>query len=106
MDIGNYFTRNNSYVMQLDQAELQKELSFSGKLFTQDFIEKTLQLTHFACKFYEYLGRPQKYSEQLERILLMNINLNYSQLKADFIEPLQMIKKYLRNGKQRTVSTN
>jgi hypothetical protein len=62
-------------------------------------ISKALELSQYALKFYVHAPRPE-HQEALERLLLLNLNQNFSQLKSDFTKPLQMIKKYLQTSAQ------
>jgi len=45
------------------------------------FIDKVIDLTNYAMKFYKQDNTCQ---EDLEKLLMLNLNQNFTQLKSDF----------------------
>jgi len=74
--------------------------------FRPDFIEKLFEITTFLVRFYIEetanesslmdLGDRVEVQDKVERLLLLNINQNFSLLKSDFTASLNLVHKYLK----------
>ncbi len=94
----------------MDDDDLLNFLTFNSIPFQQDFIEKLLELTQFVVKFYKLesqskeslmdLDDQDEVDQKIERLLLMNINQNYTTVKSDFSQPLQLIFEYIKEAKE------
>ncbi|CDW80673.1 proteasome-associated protein ecm29 homolog [Stylonychia lemnae] len=109
-DIESYLSRNKMDVICNSSEDGLKEfLTFAGVQFNQDIIERLLEITQYAIKFYQAeqqdkenlmdLEDQQEVQEKIERLLTMNINQNFTLVKSDFSQPLNMIFEYLKNSK-------
>lgn len=59
----------------------------------QALIDKIMELSSYALKFFL---QDKSNHLQVERLLMLNLNQNFTQVKSDFIKPLKMIKSYLK----------
>eukprot|EP00347_Sterkiella_histriomuscorum_P023653 403333856 len=117
-DIESYLQRNQMNYLESGQDDkLQEFLTFNNVQIAPSFIEKLEELTQFTIRFYknEYENKEdlmdlednQEVQEKLERLLLMNLNQNYTIIKSDFSNALNMIQDYLKiqqsSGALRTI---
>jgi hypothetical protein len=75
--------------------------------FRPNFIEKLYEITTFIVRFYIEetasesslmdLEDRVEVQDKVERLLLLNINQNFSLLKSDFTAPLQLVHNYLKS---------
>ncbi len=56
-------------------------------------IDKILELTSYALRFYKLDLCNQT---EVEKLLLLNLNQNFTNLRSDFVKPLQLIRQYLK----------
>ena len=56
-------------------------------------IDKILELTSYALRFYKLDLCNQT---EVEKLLLLNLNQNFTNLRSDFVKPLKLIRQYLK----------
>ena len=68
-----------------NDATPKRCLSYDGNIVNfvdTGLIDKIMELTKYALKFYLHEKTNQ---EQIERLLMLNLNLNFTQVKSNFI---------------------
>jgi hypothetical protein len=60
---------------------------------TTVLIDKIFELTSYALRFYKLDLCNQT---EVEKLLMLNLNQNFTNLRSDFFKPLQLIQQYLK----------
>jgi hypothetical protein len=106
--VKDFFKRSHIAVLDCDADDLEQNLhftqgtSFQKQHYNPRFISQALEVSRFCLKFYEAqrtlldVETLVDIEDTLERLLLMNLNLNFLNYKSDFSEPLDLIKKFLK----------
>ena len=100
-----FFKNHEFYLFDWDPEKLVNNLhyttgqAFQNSHYTPIFVAQTLEISRFVMAFYEQECsdlNDDTLEADIQRMLLMNVNINFFNVKLDFVEPLDLICQYLK----------
>jgi hypothetical protein len=106
-EVEKFFLRSDILIFDHNIKEylyLKQGTSFQG-MYTPIFIEQCLEISRFTMNFFTKVYETPYTSslestdisifDVLQRQLLMNLNWNFTSIKSDFLEPLNLLRSYI-----------